>query len=326
MRNYLTWFVVLATCVVAFGPLCTGFFGPASYARWMLAQAANEYENEQPDQAEETLAKALSASNEIAGDPEFWILRFKLVFGKEKADALAVSALFDEAIAAIPTLEEDRQTYAARIVAELFRTNKRTDLAVDILQTCFPPLEKRSSVANNELAYFRSLQMKELDVALKEINAAVAADPNVPEFLDTKAWVLHGLNRNEVAIKFVNESISQSYELLKKEFSNPKDGKDFCQLFEPDTTTQSPSVENPPVAPESVDSKVGVEKIEDPLAMIRKRFPLSNRNAVDTLAKKIAVLRFHRACILDDLGRTEESEVDYAWLDRFGFSDTKKLE
>ena len=297
----------------------------------MLAQAANEYQNEQPDQAEETLVKALNASNEIAGDPEFWILRFQLVFGKEKADSLAVSALFDEAISAIPKLEEDRQTYAAMIVAELFRTNKRTDLAVDILQTCFPPLEKRSSVANNELAYFRSLQMKELDVALKEINAALAANPDVPEFLDTKAWVLHGLNRNEVAIKFINESISQSYELLKKEFSNPKDGKDFCQLFEPDTPTQSPSVENPPVEPESVepesvDSKVGVEKVEDPLAMIRKRFPLSNRNAVDTLAKKIAVLRFHRACILDDLGRTEESEVDYAWLDRFGFSDTKKLE
>lgn len=332
MRNYLTLFIVLATCAVAFGPFCTGFFGPASYARWMLAQAANEYQNEKPDQAEKTITKALNASNEIAGDPEFWILRFQMVFDKEKPDAIAVSALFDDAMDTIPTLEEDRKIYAAMLVAELFRTNQHTDLAIDILQTCFPPLEKRTSVANNSLAYFRSLQMKGLDVALKEINAAVEANPNVPEFLDTKAWVLHGLNRNEVAIKFANESISRTYDLLKKEFSNEKDGKDFYQLFEPDTAKQSPSVENPPTEPESEseDSKVGekieVEIVDDPLDKIRKRFPRSDQIAVEALAKKIAVLRFHRACILDDLGQTEESEIDYAWLDRFGFSDTKKLE
>jgi hypothetical protein len=37
------------------------------------------------------------------------------------------------------------------------------------------------------------------------------------------------------------------------------------------------------------------------------------------------VVRFHRACILDEVGRTDESELDYRWLDQFGFTEPEKL-
>ena len=52
---------------------------------------------------------------------------------------------------------------------------------------------------------------------------------------------------------------------------------------------------------------------------------LDGEAAREALARRVASLRFHRACILDELGLTEQSELDYAWLDSFGFHETDKL-
>jgi hypothetical protein len=77
--------------------------------------------------------------------------------------------------------------------------------------------------------------------------------------------------------------------------------------------------------------EVASEKIKDKasgpnrLDELKLRFPYINPFELDELTGKIAALRFHRACILDELGRNEESELDYAWLDRFGFVETENL-
>jgi hypothetical protein len=58
---------------------------------------------------------------------------------------------------------------------------------------------------------------------------------------------------------------------------------------------------------------------------LKKEFSYLRPIELELEAKRIAVVRFHRACILDELGQTEKSELDYRWLDQFGFTEPEKL-
>jgi hypothetical protein len=44
-----------------------------------------------------------------------------------------------------------------------------------------------------------------------------------------------------------------------------------------------------------------------------------------SLLHTTAVLRYHRACILEDLNKMDEAQKDYFWLDEFGYSITNDL-
>ena len=94
MRNYSVFLIVLATCALALGPFCAVLVGPAGYARWMLAHAANEFQHEKPIEAEAILQRAILASREIAADPEYWALRFQLVFDKSSGDKVQAIRLY----------------------------------------------------------------------------------------------------------------------------------------------------------------------------------------------------------------------------------------
>jgi hypothetical protein len=111
----------------------------------------------------------------------------------------------------------------------------------------------------------------------------------------------------------------------------------------PDKTSESETAQSDPAGePEAKESDSETQKIEpsqeltkelskallvvNKLDEIKKKFPSSEHIKLERLARTLAVLRFHRACILDELGRGEEAEIDYDWLDRFGFSDVRLLD
>ncbi len=313
MKKYLTAVIIVAVCTLALGPLCTGFLGPTWRARWMLAWAANEYQNGHLDEAEKTLRRASELSSEIATDPEFWKLKFEIVFNKKKPSVHAVSGLFDESLSLISAAPKLQQANLATYVAEMFRLNSENERAVDILGWFYPPLFKREAAENNTIAYFRSLTKKGLETALLEIDAALVADKTSrAEFLDTKAWVLHGLDRDELAIPFAEEAIKK----LKSQEER------FNNVRQADRIAFHGMLFSDVVASEEVDETAGVpNRLEE----LKKRFSYVNPMEIEGLARKIAALRFHRACILDELGRTKESDLDYAWLDAFGFTETDKL-
>ena len=310
MKKYLTAVIIAAACALALGPLCAGFLGPSWRARWLLAWAANEYQNGHLDEAEKSLRRAGELSSEIATDPEFWKLKFEIVFNKEKPSDEAVSGLFEESMSQISAAPKLQQANIATYVAELFRLSRENDLAVEILDRFYAPISEREASENNTIAYFRSLTRKGLETALMEIDAALVADKKSrAEFLDTKAWVLHGLNRDELALPFAEEAIKK-LKSQEERFSNVRqaDRIAFHNLLFSDVVAS----EEVAIVPNRLDE-------------LKKRFPYVNPMEIDGLARKIAALRFHRACILDELGRTEESDLDYAWLDSFGFTETDKL-
>lgn len=62
----------------------------------------------------------------------------------------------------------------------------------------------------NNYAYFLSLMDKDLDKALKMSERAVELQPNNASYVDTKAWVLHRLGRNEEAKAVMRQALSLS--------------------------------------------------------------------------------------------------------------------
>ena len=308
MKNQLTPVIIVAVCALALGPLCTGFFGPEWRAKWLLASAANQFQNEQFDEAESTLERAADLSADLANDPEFWMLRFEILANKKNPSQEFLSRLYEESISRIANEPAANQANLAHAVGSLFHQCHQNQFAVELLEKFFPPISKRTPNENNSLAYFRSKTKKGLETALLEIDAALVKDGNSQvEFLDTKAWILHGLNRNEIALTFVQEAIR------KKKESVGKLDDAAANLLQEWLFAAS-------VVPASETASVS-NKLEE----LKKLLPAYDPRGLGYLARGVAALRFHRACILDELGRIEDAEIDYAWLDSFGFQETDKL-
>jgi len=332
MKKHLTKVIIVAVCALALGPLIAGFFGPAWRARWMLAWAANEYQNGHPDEAETTLRRASELSSELATDPEFWKLKFEFVFNKEKPSSESIKKLFDESVSQISRLAKPQQPVVAAFVANIFQLNRETDLAIELLESHLPPISQRVANDNNTIAYFRSLAKKKLEIALQEIDSALVADGTQNEtFLDTKAWVLHGLKEDAKALPFANEALKKLYSAIERLGNvRPADRREFYTWLYSDTfekTNKNDSEIDNDSGGKIIDSNVSTKNISqlNRLETLKLRYPYVSQSGIDEIAKTIAALRFHRACILDELGRTEESDRDYAWLDNFGFTETDKL-
>ena len=322
-KNYTLW-ILLATILLALGPIFVSQIGPAGQARWMVARSANEYQDGNPETAQKTLDAAITKSVEVAADEEYWRLRFQIVFGKQSVDSVKAGELCDEAISTLLKLDESQRSRAAAIVANYFVLNQRVHLAVRTLENVLPKMELRSAEDNNSLAYMRSLEKKNLEVALKEVDLALAMDQSNSQILDTKAWILHGLNRNEVALKFASECIRKYYAQ-----------EDVARFFGMEKTITVPITPASPKTPErsvTENTELIASKSELPrntglpnsLDLLKLKNPFY-QNKIENHARVIAVLRFHRASILEDLGRDDEADMDYAWLDMFGFEDTQNL-
>ncbi|MEQ1829224.1 MAG: hypothetical protein ABL921_24890 [Pirellula sp.] len=340
MRNYLTFFILLATCGVVLGPIAVELVGPKSKARWLLAQAANDYESGATEASQENLDRAASISPEIVIDPEFWKLRFELVFAKNRPHEEMVSRLYEDAKNMIPTLPPKSRSAVAESVAARFKHHKRLEIAIGVLEACLPPIELRSPLENNDIAYFRALAKTDLHIALKEIDTAIQSSRS-PEVLDTKAWILHRLGRNNHAIDWANESIRRTYDQLKLAARDAK-WQEIVELLESNghestkksdgsaiDTKSTPPEKDSPNNPSTADSKnnLNVEiQLGNPLDQIKAKYPTIDATRIGAIARNLAVMRFHRACILDELDRVDESELDYVWLDKFGFSKTHELD
>ena len=291
----------------------------------MLAWAANAYQDGHPEEAEETLKRASELSSQLATDSEFWKLKFDFVFNKEKISSEAVSKLFDESLTQISRAPEHQQSIIASFVGQLFHLHHKNDLAVKVLEKFYPPISKRDAAENNTIAYFRSLTGKGLGTALFEIDAALVADgTSREEYLDTKAWVLHGLRKDDVALPFIEEAVKKLYGHIQR-YSGVRmaDRLEFHAWLYSDVVAKTNATASAdPVAVEKIKNNASAPNRLDDLKL---RFPYINPVELDELVRKIAALRFHRACILDELERNEESDLDYAWLDRFGFTETENL-
>lgn len=69
-------------------------------------------------------------------------------------------------------------------------------------------IAKGSSRARNALAFHFAETGTHLDEGLELIEAAVTQEPERPEYLDTKAWLLHGLGRDQEAEALLRRALT----------------------------------------------------------------------------------------------------------------------
>jgi tetratricopeptide (TPR) repeat protein len=329
--------MILAAAIgLPVGPVVADYFGPATTARWMLAKAANAFDQGNVAEAQKLLEEAYTKSPDIAADRNF----LKQVDRVEaNNDSSAVSSfyvdLWERRIGQIenPAIRSE----AAFAISSLLSKRKKFDDAARILSENLPSLEQRTAVQNNQMAYMRALAGKNLDEALVEIDTAIKTAEN-ESFLDTKGWVLHRMGRNEEALIVMDKSLAK---LIEAWSSNPKLERCLVRIEElqaqaagpasqtasqtgQETASDTPVADTPvadtPVAEAPVASRSkgwGVDALLE-------EFPELSRGLPETL-EIFATLRYHRLRICEALGKTQEVDRETAWLQAFSKKELEEL-
>ena len=348
-------FLVLATIALPVVPVLSDYFGPSTYARWLLANAANQYDQGNVTQAQESLQKAHDMSKDIVTDGNFW-RQFERIEGDTSGPSKS-SKIWEDMVRRVA--DPEQRAMAALEVSNLLSNRRQFDVAARILADNLPPREDRNAVQNNQIAYMRSLAKIDLEEALLDINQAIK-QLNNESFLDTKAWVLHQLGRNEEALPLIDESLSM---LIGKWRANPKiepfiaamnkieeglspsesevslaanatkTATDGSQTAE---TDHDPAIAESTAAPVEPSATVGVgppagakprtkNKRSAGWAMVQllEEFPVIARGVPTVM--DLPTLRYHRMKIHEALGNTQAMQKDLRWLEAFSIKGTDDL-
>jgi tetratricopeptide (TPR) repeat protein len=335
--TFVNRMILAAAIGLPVGPVIADYFGPATTARWMLAKAANEFDQGNVVEAQKLLEDAYKKSPDIAADRNFLKQLDRVEANNESS---AVSSfyvdLWEQRIGRIenPAIRAE----AALAISSLLSNRKKFDDAARILNLNLPPFEERTAVQNNQMAYMRALAGKDLEQALVEIDMAIKTAEN-ESYLDTKGWVLHRMGRNEEALVVMDKSLAKLTEAWN---ANPKLERCLVRIeelqAEPVATepvaTEPVAIEpvaTEPVAAESTAAEpVATEPVVSSKAKgwgvdaLLEEFPELSRGLPETL-EIYATLRYHRLRICEALGKTQEVARETAWLHAFSKKELDEL-
>ncbi|QDV25086.1 tetratricopeptide repeat protein [Aureliella helgolandensis] len=264
-------------------------------ARWHIAAAMNAVQLQSGD-PEPHLERAREWSqNSPALLRDYWLFRLKNAL---QNDPQSIAEVVKAAIAESP---DNRLLglYGSTLLA----SQQKFAEAAEVLELAVIPENlAKSATLLNQLAYFRALSGLDLDQALEDIDAALALDtPSGSEsanweLLDTRAWVLFRMGRSVEALTAIDEAIALAEKETGKNWLSQ--GLDFLSGL--------------------ADAKIAPQETEDPespqeVAAEQEPEPISANEAGNVLWG-VGVVHYHRAKILEALGRTEEAEVELQWL------------
>lgn len=315
--TFVNRMILAAAIGLPVGPVIADYFGPATTARWMLAKAANEFDQGNVVEAQKLLEDAYKKSPDIAADRNFLKQLDRVEANNESSAVSGIYVdLWEQRIGQIENLAIPSE--AAIAISSLLSNRKKFDEAARILNVNLPPLEERTAVQNNQMAYMRALAGKDLEQALVEIDMAIKTAEN-ESFLDTKAWVLHRLGRNEEALVVMDKSLAKLTEAWN---ANPKLEQCLVRIAELQAAElqAEPEASETTAAESSASSKTkgwGVDALLE-------EFPELSRGLPETL-EIYATLRYHRLRIFEALGKTQEVARETAWLHAFSKKELDEL-
>ena len=320
--TFVNRMILAAAIGLPVGPVIADYFGPATTARWMLARAANEFDQGNVLGAQKLLEDAYKKSPDIAADRNFLKQLDRVEANNESS---AVSSfyvdLWEKRIGQIENPEI--RSEAAFAISSLLSNRKKFDEAARILNVNLPPLEERTAVQNNQMAYMRALAGKDLEQALVEIDTAIKTAEN-ESYLDTKGWVLHRMGRNEEALVVMDKSLAKLTEAWS---SNPKLERCLVRIEElqAESTTAEPAAVEPTAAEPTAAEPTASRKTKGwGVDALLEEFPELSRGLPETL-EIYATLRYHRLCICEALGKTQEVAREAAWLHAFSKKELDEL-
>ena len=266
---------------------------------------------------------------------------------EEEGGTKAVEIL-REALAANPA-NADLRAILAQQYSLILPERDEFDPTLEAYKIWFGEKYIRDTSTLNALAYGRALAHVELDQALVDIDEALSYHPHDPDLRDTRGWVLYHLGRFEEALKDAEFSVKAKESpsltnwwqslaswlqspgsLAKEPGSLAKEPGSLAK--EPGSLPGGPAVlpEGPGALPggtspsqnalqaqDAVSPKGATSDMhqESPVMMLDPpEVYLTRRNAGIALWSR-GVLRYHRAKILEKLGRIDEANDDWKWLD-----------
>ncbi len=187
----------------------------------------------------------------------------------------------------------------ATLFSRIFLREHEFDAALESLKLGLGESFERNSDNLNQLAYLRSLAIVELEDALKDINEALQALPpgigqNLQQAMlrDTRGWILYRLGKYDDALV--------DLEFAVRETERPTITTGLMNWL------QDAAVE----AAQQADS-------EGPLATIPRRESsgeYASESEVEPSVWALGVMKYHRAKVLEKLGRSDEAQLDWDWL------------
>lgn len=301
--------LVLLLIALPMIPIFSDVFYPSSYAKWLLASAANQFDRGDVEKAQRLLRRSYDLWPEIARDANFWQQLGRIELSPDSP--VSSDSTWLSIVRKIP--EPEQRANAAAEVASLMLERKMYPNALSVLKEFFPAPERRSYRQNNLIAYTRALAKQDLDEALVEVDLALQRVEN-ESFLDTKAWILHQMGRNDEALEVIDRSIEMHMETLRSVSAFAPVLETMEEMLrdseKSELTTESPSPSQS--TPRKAIEKEGVGWAHQKLV---ERFTWSTR--MDVEYQIMATLRFHRLRILEALHLTHRAEEDSRWLEAF---------
>jgi len=331
-NRFVERLIVSAMIALPVLPVVVDYFGPGTYARWLLADAANQYDRGKVEQAQSSLQRAYDLDPELLSDPNFLRQFERIEFQSEQPPQS--TRIWEEMIRKVG--DADRRGTAAMEVAGLLSDRKQFSSAVSLLKEFLPATERRSPIQNNQLAYMRALAKQDLEEALREIDMALKGEDN-ESFLDTKAWVLHQMGRNEEALPIIDRAISM---LLGKWRANSVLEPMLTAMSDIESQLNPPSVSPAEVAPQDASPAEATATEDSPSSaesagpkkrsrgwaheQLMDEFPVIARSLPE-ITELVATLRYHRMKILEALEKGDEAKREMQWLEAFCTKDPDEL-
>jgi hypothetical protein len=248
----------------------------------------------------------------VAADIHYWRLRLDILLGKEDLSDEELDRFVEQVFERLQSLEDARLRAAmSDWIASRLLQERQALAAVRIMSRFFPPIAERTAIQNNDLAYARAIAKVDLELASKEIDAALRrTKERNAGFLDTKAWVLYQREEFELAKDFAEVAV----ELLYRDLADVD--QTIAEAFYPDSRLADvrDKLDQEGLESEKMAATKGLQKLSGiPESQLQQQL------------RMIAVLRHHRASILEALGDHEGAAIDRLWLRLFSFSDTESL-
>lgn len=155
---------------------------------------------------EEELFEVLEAALERYPN-DINILSFAGFLASERDNYDLAIELFKQGLEVSTTNDERSQMWG--YIGDIYHETGKDSKAFKSYRKALAYNPDNVSVLNN-YAYFLSLLDKELDLALDMATKAIKLESNNASYIDTYAWVLHRLGRNEEAKKAMSQALSLS--------------------------------------------------------------------------------------------------------------------
>ncbi len=200
--------------VLLLGVIGSAVVGPAVLptirevvVQWSLERAIASEGRDAVEPAIADLSRAIEWSGDAKTAPLPWsrLMCWRAMLRIKNRDA--EGGLADADLAAVA---EPAQGHPQQIRALALYVLGQADAALAAAQTAVDLTGPNDPEALNHRAYFRALVGRDLEEALVDIEKALAASGPSPEFLDTRGFILHLLERHHEAIDDLNVAIDSA--------------------------------------------------------------------------------------------------------------------